>query len=768
VAGRRGVKRSRVTFKTKQHLSGKRKGLKGNDKAGHNGSSTSRNTSWENFRSTQLNDIQLQNARLAKELNAFKVAKATLTDRIHTLNSEILELKVQNATQRDEMKRQQESSFDASLAHRQIEQDVQKNLQTVLDPLMKAIHGALDHTVGLSNNLTTSMQLATALDRKSKTILNSPALPPRHHGALSPNRHLSNSVSKPPTETEAAAHKKPTSSVAQILPMVKGHHISQPKIKMSRVLMSAEEMANLQRQHQSRSSNAEGAVPATVVSSSTEEEEEHSNTSENDDDDEERQNQREYQQEMRRINIENRPDPEMSAVVEEDETEEEEEEDEDEEEVGSETVVLIPRLVLDRVAIPESALLGASPSKRRRKSSPVTLRVARTPPKRESPSKRARPTHPRRRSLIRDNLDYQSSRRRLLGTSDEDPPALERTDQMSPRVIIRNDAHELMSKFNKNSQAETECDTTLSGDVETVDEGAVNLTNPYGGWSMQDESPDESGVDVNEGETSSISSSNGKDVIEKNVQSAEGYPHKDSRVDEDAEGTPTNNRVSLEPPPSRPDTPRQTPGGTQESRDEFLERVMSLDPMEGPSWLYDDNDKKRRGKPKAPKSVPATSKKTNGSSDDSGDGTSTRVTRRSGGGSGVVQVDQPIQNCDDQTQNDQSSNSGVAPDSQASSSTATVAEAAEASSSRPSDENAGRSRRRAAAAVGSLKEASANKKLRQGDPTSSSIYSDFVPGTKSHSGTNKRASVPASLQHASSGNSLMANKGRGLNKKRSK
>ena len=79
----------------------------------------------------------------------------------------------------------------------------------------------------------------------------------------------------------------------------------------------------------------------------------------------------------------------------------------------------------------------------------------------------------------------------------------------SCRVIIRNDAHELMSKFNKNSQAETECDTTLSGDVDTVDGGAVNLTNPYGGWSMQDESPDESGVDVNEGETSSISSSNG-------------------------------------------------------------------------------------------------------------------------------------------------------------------------------------------------------------------------------------------------------------------
>ena len=91
------------------NLSGKRKGLKGNDKVDgrRGGRSTSRNTSWENLHSTQLNDIRLKNARLAKELNAFKVAKATLTDRIHTLNSEILELKVQNATQRDEMKRQQ-------------------------------------------------------------------------------------------------------------------------------------------------------------------------------------------------------------------------------------------------------------------------------------------------------------------------------------------------------------------------------------------------------------------------------------------------------------------------------------------------------------------------------------------------------------------------------------------------------------------------------------------------------------------------------------
>ena len=51
------------------------------------------------------------------------------------------------------------------------------------------------------------------------------------------------------------------------------------------------------------------------------------------------------------------------------------------------------------------------------------------------------------------------------------------------------------------------------------------------------------------------------------------------------------------------------------------------------------------------------------------------------------------------------------------------------------DKSVGRSRRRAAPSVGSLKEVSTRAKLRQGDPTSSSIYTDFVPGTKSHSGT---------------------------------
>ena len=73
----------------------------------------------------------------------------------------------------------------------------------------------------------------------------------------------------------------------------------------------------------------------------------------------------------------------------------------------------------------------------------------------------------------------------------------------------------------------------------------------------------------------------GKDVIEKNVQSTDGLQHDDScRVGGDAEGTPTNSLVLPEPQPSLSDTPR-TPGGTRESRDEFLERVMSLDPMEG-------------------------------------------------------------------------------------------------------------------------------------------------------------------------------------------
>merc|ERR1711974_543379 len=54
----------------------------------------------------------------------------------------------------------------------------------------------------------------------------------------------------------------------------------------------------------------------------------------------------------------------------------------------------------------------------------------------------------------------------------------------------------------------------------------------------------------------------------------------------------------------------------------------------------------------------------------------------------------------------------------------------------------GQSHRRAAPTVGSLKEVSTRAKLRQGDPTSSSIYTDFVPGTKSCSGNYKRPKKP--------------------------
>ena len=58
------------------------------------------------------------------------------------------------------------------------------------------------------------------------------------------------------------------------------------------------------------------------------------------------------------------------------------------------------------------------------------------------------------------------------------------------------------------------------------------------------------------------------------------------------------------------------------------------------------------------------------------------------------------------------------------------------------DKSVGRSRRRAAPTVGSLKEVSTRAKLRQGDPNSSSIYTDFVPGTKSRSGNYKRLKKP--------------------------
>ena len=69
------------------------------------------------------------------------------------------------------------------------------------------------------------------------------------------------------------------------------------------------------------------------------------------------------------------------------------------------------------------------------------------------------------------------------------------------------------------------------------------------------------------------------------------------------------------------------------------------------------------------------------------------------------------------------------------------------------------SRAAAAAARSSLKEPTLNSKLRQGDPSSTSVYDDFVPGTKRKSSSSeaKSSSKSAKTSDASKSKSKRKN-----------
>ena len=414
------------------------------------------------------------------------------------------------------------SSFSRIAIHRE--------MQSYLEPMMKSLGQALDHTVGLSKTLTQSMQFATALERQTATS-NSPL------------------KRSPCTETT------PKQSVAQILPMIKGHCISQPKIRMTRVRNSDVDVETA-RSPSSATETSESSPPLMV---------------------------RQRQRRLRMRNVQARESIAMniSDVVEDDEEVHEEDDDEEEEIASENTVLLIPRLVLDRVTI-NSESPDLQPSRRKRRQSLVS---------------------------------FQGD-----------------TPKKLPKVILKDDALKIMSKLN---QRKKDCDRE-----------------PIPDWRFDSLQEEDSPVRPQHcAESSPV-----KREEESPVRNVEKSPVKSKIRNKSAR----NER--------------------RESNEEFIERVMAVDPMEGPSWLFDDNGKKRRAPPK-----PAKVKE---KSDESGD------TRRS-------------------------------------------------------------RRRAAAAAVGSLKEPSTGKKLRQGDPTSSSIYPDYVPQTKP-----KRSSSIGNVVNNGSNNSL--------NKKRSK
>jgi len=237
--------------------------------------------------------------------------------------------------------------------------------------------------------------------------------------------------------------------------------------------------------------------------------------------------------------------------------------------------------------------------------------------------------------------------------------------------------------------------------------------------------------------------------------------------------------------------------GTSESQNDFTRRLLNVDPLEGPSWLFESNNKAKttrlakdilsrikqsetNSQRKEKENVENVTKKlgkvndtsAGNSSKKKGPKESHKVTSTSQANSDnkspkdsnkkrkMKEVDQenflqeetkndsPPQKPKKRTRFADSLPSSKIEESKLPSSEYSARRSVPPTNSDNNNmtvegENEGRPRRRAAAAAaaaGSFKEMSLNAKLRQGDPNTESVYSDYVPQIKGKEGLKKRRS----------------------------
>jgi len=163
--------------------------------------------------------------------------------------------------------------------------------------------------------------------------------------------------------------------------------------------------------------------------------------------------------------------------------------------------------------------------------------------------------------------------------------------------------------------------------------------------------------------------------------------------------------TSTATPQQAPDTPR-----SRESFEDFTRRMGSLDPMEGPSWLFSDDinngprqtksrDEKRKENSLKARFSSASRKLSIEPDNEEEDG---------------LEEEPPLP---PETEPEIEPEPEVAPEPEV-----------EPEPEEP--RRRGGSRAAAQAARNSLKEPTLGSKLRQGDPVGNSVYNDFVPGTK--------------------------------------
>lgn len=207
--------------------------------------------------------LKKNNRALAAELNAYKLQTKALTEKINALNEENMDLRVELAEIKQNVQLSSKSGYkgkhsigthrksSCNLSNLSFEDEFHKKMAKFLEPLKACLHQSLNHTVRLSDSLSQSLELATVPGIRAKSlssIESSPAeleltregVPQTYETRKNRER---NNLSLPIAPFTAKSSKNRLSghsgATAKVIPMVKGHMVdTQPKLKIARLNMN--------------------------------------------------------------------------------------------------------------------------------------------------------------------------------------------------------------------------------------------------------------------------------------------------------------------------------------------------------------------------------------------------------------------------------------------------------------------------------------------------------------------------------------------------
>ena len=342
-----------------------RKGIRRSSSLGSkSGSNSSKKNSF--FDRTGLKQ---KNKVLAATLNQTRIQNATLCQKLNQMKGEIFDLKGENV----ELRREKQA---ISATARLTESDIQKKLEEIIGPIRTSLQQAYNHTLGLSENMTNSLTMLESL---------------QNHSDRGQNRLSDELAASWFQKTPASSLKK--TPQASVPPRVMGFEIHKPKISISRLDVSALNQARARPmpRPQQPAPDVEPAAPEAIPP----EQDDNVDTTNEADMDEPP-----ILIRTRRRQRPMRHPPNIAHLGPLNENVEEEEVEEEEVEQG-ETVLLFPRLVLERIRLTPTRSSSIS-SRRASAGEEVTDRTLSPTPRTSTASPQQEPDTPRSRESFGD------------------------------------------------------------------------------------------------------------------------------------------------------------------------------------------------------------------------------------------------------------------------------------------------------------------------------------------------------------------------------